>query len=70
MSIEDRIRQAARDKVRVNITGRKRCAAGFSITASDGTNAKLPTRQIALQFLLAAVRCTAPRTFTLKPAKR
>jgi hypothetical protein len=70
VSIEDRIRNAAQSKVRVSITGRKRCNAGFTIAASDGTRTTLPSKRIALQFLLAIVRCATVRTFELKAATR
>ena len=53
MKIEDRIRQTAHGKIRVFITGRKRSAKGFTITASDGSKATVPSKRIALQFFQA-----------------
>ena len=70
MSTEDRIRVTAHGKVRVSITNRKRCAGGFRIEASDGTRCTLPSKRIALQFLLAIVRTSPVRTFELRPATR
>lgn len=69
MTIEDKIRLKAHGKIRVSITARKRNKAGFVVTGPNGVNCKLPSRRIALQFLLAIVRCQAERQFTLKPAK-
>lgn len=66
MSIDDRIRMTAHGKVRVFITGRKRSASGFSVTSTDGSKVTLPSKVIALQFLLAIVRCAPAQTFSLK----
>lgn len=67
--IERRIRTAAQEKTRVAITKRKRSKLGFVVTASDGTRTTLPNKAIALQFLLAIVRTTPHRVFTLWPSK-
>ena len=75
MSTEDKIRLAAHGKVRVFITGRKRSAKGFTITMDYGSvvpsraSTDLPSKRIALQFLLAIVRCQPIKTFTLKPKR-
>lgn len=69
MTIEDRIRITAHSHVRISITRRKRCRGGFTITAPNGICREFPSRAIALQFLLAIVRCQRIRYFTLKPAK-
>lgn len=69
MKIEDRIRQTAHGKVRVFITTRKRSAKGFVVMASDGSHCRLPSKRIALQFLLAVVRCHPASKFSLMPAK-
>ena len=70
MTLEDRIRIAAHGKVRVYISGRKRATKGFTVTADDGVvKTTLPSKRIALQFLLAIVRCQPVRKFTLKPNK-
>jgi hypothetical protein len=69
MKIEDRIRLAAHGKVRVFITARKRSQKGFTIRVNDGTQTTLPSKLIALQFLLAIVRCQPVKTFSLEPAR-
>jgi len=70
MNIEDRIRMTMHDKVRIVISRRKRSQTGFTISGTDGTKATFPTKHVALQFLLAIVRCQPVRTFELKPTGR
>lgn len=70
MTVEDRIRMTAHNKVRVVITRQKRSQHGFLIVGSDGTKSTLPSKRIALQFLLAIVRCAPLRSFELRPARR
>lgn len=66
MKIEDRIRMHAHNKVRVHITKRKRSGRGFTVTAPDGTAAHFPTKRIALQFLLAIVRCQRQLEYSIR----
>ena len=70
MTTEQRIRLTAHAKFRVFITPRKRCAAGFTISGTDGTKTTVSSKRTALEFLRAIVRCQPVRAFTLKPAKR
>ena len=70
MTIEDKIRLKAHGKIRVSITRRKRCRGGFEIAWGEPPlTKKFPSRKVALQFLLAIVRCQPVQQFTLKPAK-
>jgi hypothetical protein len=70
VTIEDQIRLKAHNAVMVYITNRRRCAADFRITSTDGTSCVLPSRWIALAFLLAIVRCQPHREFKLMPNKQ
>ncbi len=69
MKTEQRIREALDTKTRLTITTVTRCKAGFVVMASDGTVQRFPSKKIALQFLLAIVRCTPVRSFSLKAVK-
>lgn len=68
-TIEDKIRAAMATKIRVTITGVKRCKAGFIVISHDGTIVRLPTRKIALAFALAIARCAPIRSITVKPVR-
>jgi hypothetical protein len=70
MNLEAKIRRAAQSKVLVSITRRTRSAGGFTITATDGTRTTLPSKRIALQFLLAIVRCWPVLRFEILPARK
>jgi hypothetical protein len=69
MKLEDRIRMTAHGKVRVFITKRTRSARGFVVMGNDGSVCTLPSKRIALQFLLAIVRCYPARKFSITPAR-
>lgn len=76
-TIEDRIRQASKRRVRVNITGRTRSSTGFEVEFPEDTAAGLmlctrtvPTKAEALSILLVKAQCAPTLNFTIKPAKK
>lgn len=81
MTTEDRIRQAARKRVRVSITTRTRSKTGFIVEYPEAGATYLgqqpvqivrtvPTKAEALVLLLARVRVTQELVFSIKPDKR
>jgi len=58
MSVENRIRQVATEKLRVRVTRRRR--GPFVVIRPDGLQTEHRTRREALQRLLAEFRCMDP----------
>ena len=80
MTIQQRIRQTARSKIKVTITGRTRSKGGFYVWFPAPRDNELPiggcvtakTKREALQLLLAKARCFAELEFsiTVRPPHR
>lgn len=68
MKLENRIRKIATSKIQVQITRRSRSRFGFIVRQPDGSLRMFPSKAIALQFLLARLRCYEPISFKLYTA--
>lgn len=72
-TIEQKIRDIAKSKVRLSITERVRSSGGFDVhhPLPDGTHdvINVPTKQEALSLLLIKARCFNPIRFEIRPMK-